>query len=369
MANLRETWTAIENGKPIQLGYAPTYLPGVTNVSDAQRVVVGLGDVATAQDFSLVPGRTAKVSGTVTDSRGRPLASGNVGLSQETVGRAGGMFQTGGGATVSADGTFVIPNVAPGEYKIGAYLPANREPGSQAEVVRQILIVDGQDMEGLHLVTTAGWSITGRVRTEAGEAPPVPRSRFGVTVDLVSPDLQPRMDGTFINNQIRDDWTFEVRNIFAPARVRVTVPDGWAAQSILYGDRDLSDEPLDMKSGEALSGVEVVLTNRITRISAQLVDDKGAPVQDGTVVVFPSRPEKWFERSRWVRAVRPNQQGIFEVTSLPPGEYLAVGLDYVQDGVWNDPEYLATLVQHAQKVTVREAESISLSLKVINAAQ
>jgi protocatechuate 3,4-dioxygenase beta subunit len=122
MATLRETWTEIENGKPVQLGYAPTYLPGVTNITDAQRVVIRLGEVASAQDFSLLPGRTAKVSGTVTDSRGRPLAGGNVGLSQETVGRAGGMFQSAGGATIAADGTFVISNVAPGEYKISAYL-------------------------------------------------------------------------------------------------------------------------------------------------------------------------------------------------------------------------------------------------------
>jgi hypothetical protein len=236
-------------------------------------------------------------------------------------------------------------------------------------VVRQVLVVDGHDIEGLHLVTTAGWSITGRIRTENGEIPQVPRTRLGVTADLVSPDVQPRMDGTFINSQIRDDWTFEVRNIFAAARVRVTVPDGWAAKSVLYGDRDVSDEPLDMNSGETVSNVEVVLTNRITRISAQLVDDKGAAVKDGTVVVFASRSDKWFERSRWVRAVRPNQQGVFEVTGLPPGDYLAVGLDYVQEGVWNDPEYLATLVQHAQKVTLRDAESTSMTLKITSAPQ
>jgi hypothetical protein len=57
------------------------------------------------------------------------------------------------------------------------------------------------------------------------------------------------------------------------------------------------------------------------------------------------------------------------VVGLPSGEYLAVALDYVQDGVWNDPEYLASLVERAQKVTLRAGESSSVALKVVPLAQ
>ena len=42
-AKVREAWTVTENGKTEQLGYAPTFLPGITNFSEATKVTVGIG--------------------------------------------------------------------------------------------------------------------------------------------------------------------------------------------------------------------------------------------------------------------------------------------------------------------------------------
>jgi hypothetical protein len=45
-------------------------------------------------------------------------------------------------------------------------------------------------------------------------------------------------------------------------------------------------------------------------------------------------------------------------------------LDFVQDGVWSDPEYLAPLVKQAQKVTLREdGQSVTVPLKLTSAPQ
>lgn len=52
---------------------------------------------------------------------------------------------------------------------------------------------------------------------------------------------------------------------------------------------------------------------------------------------------KWTLDSRFVRAARPDQQGQFEIRGLPPGEYRAIALDYVEEGIWNDPDYLSEL--------------------------
>lgn len=363
MATIRETWTITEGGKTDVLGYAPTYLPGTTNLAQAMRVTVGLGQETAAADFPLVPGRAAKVSGIATDARGMPLAGGNIGISQETVGTEGGMFTSVGGASIAADGTFTVPSVPPGEYKIRATAPRN-PAGAPAEIVTQVLAVDGQDIDGLRLTTTAGWSMSGRIRTESGEALSVPRNRVSLLANLVSPDLEPRTSGMFTNSQIRDDWTFTITNIFGPSRLHVTVPSGWAVQSVLQGDRDVTDEAIDIGSGEQLSDVEVVVTNVVTRVAGRLTDAEGKASADGTVLFFPAQREKWFDRSRWIRAARPDQNGAFQIEGLPAGDYLAVALDYVQDGVWNDPEYLASLAPSAQKVTLRAGESSSVPLKV-----
>jgi hypothetical protein len=365
MATIRETWTITEGGKSEVLGYAPTYLPGTTNLAQAMRVAVGLGQEAAATDFPLVPGRAAKVSGIASDARGMPLAGGNIGISQETVGTEGGMFTSAGGGSIAADGTFSVSNVPPGEYKIRATAAGNRPAGAPAEIVTQVLIVDGQDIEGLRLTTTAGWSMSGRIRTDSGEPLSIARNRVSLLANLVSPDLEPRTSGMFTNSQLRDDWTFAITNIFGPSRLHVTVPNGWAVKSVLQGDRDVTDEAIDMGSGEQFSDVEVVLTNVVTRVNGRVTDADEKASADATVLFFAAQREKWFDRSRWIRAARPDHNGAFQIEGLPAGDYLAVALDYVQEGVWNDPEYLASLAQSARKITLRAGESSSVPLKVV----
>ena len=247
------------------------------------------------------------------------------------------------------------------------------------EIATQLVTLDGADITNLSLTTSMGWSIAGTVITDTGavsrRAPP---SRFGVAARLVDPDLgagpggapppppPPGAGGGGAipdSGRVRDDWSFNVVSVFGAARVRAIVPDGWTVKAILHDGRDIADTPIEMKSGETLTGVQVVVSNRVTTVSGQLADDKGAPLVDGTVIVFADDASKWSDDSRWVRAVRPDQQGQYQIQGLPPGEYLAVAVDYVEEGSWNDPEYLESIRRHGQRLTLREAESRSLSLK------
>jgi hypothetical protein len=86
MALLQDTWTVTENGVDTIFGYAPTYYPGVEGTDNARRVTVGIGQEMGGTDFSLIPGRSASISGTALDSHGRPLAGRNVSLNQEVAG-------------------------------------------------------------------------------------------------------------------------------------------------------------------------------------------------------------------------------------------------------------------------------------------
>jgi len=162
---------------------------------------------------------------------------------------------------------------------------------------------------------------------------------------------------------VKDDWSFSVANVFGAARLFATVPDGWTLKAIVHDGRDVTDVPLEKKSGEQLSGVQVIVVNRSTRITGKLVDAKGAPLQDGTIIVFADDSAKWRQDSRWVRAVRPDQQGTYEIRGLPPGDYLAVAVEYVEDGLWNDPEYLDSLRQSANKLTLGDGQLQSIDLK------
>jgi Carboxypeptidase regulatory-like domain len=382
MAALRETWTVTENGVERTMGYAPTYAPGTASLTDARRVTVAIGQAAGNNNFALMPGAAASVSGTAADSLGRPLVSRNVMMMQEVGGPGFGMMMMGGNATTTADGAFTIRSVPPGSYKLVAQTTRDTQTsrGTVLELATQMVTLDGADVANLSLTTSMGWSIAGTVVDDNGASPDTSSSRFGVVAKLVDPDAgagpggapppppPPGAGGSGAipdSGRVREDWTFGVVSVFGAARVRAVAPDGWTVKAILHDGRDLADTPIEMKSGEVLTGVQVVVSNRVTTISGQLVDDKGAPLQDGTVIVFADEPSKWWDDSRWVRAVRPDQQGRYQIQGLPPGDYLAVAVDYVEDGIWNDADYLESIRRHGQRVTLGEAAARTLALKPV----
>jgi protocatechuate 3,4-dioxygenase beta subunit len=377
LANLRETWTVTEDGVQRTLGYAPTYFPGTPSLAEARRVTIAVGEEAINTNFALMPGRAANISGIAVDSVGRPLASRPVALMQEMVGPQGGVMMIGGNTRTAADGTFTIKNVNPGTYKLRTQVLLDSTSPPVQETATLPITIDGADIENVSLTTSAGWSMSGRVVTDNGGVPDAPRDRFRLAarvVDIdtspipgVGPPPPPPGGGPTIpdSGRVRDDWTFTITNAYGASRVATSLPDGWTLKAILHDGRDITDVPQEMRSGQELSALQVIITDRVTLVTGRLVDDTGTAIVDGTVLVFADDPSKWWEDSRWIRAVRPDQQGRYEIKGLPPGEYLALALDYVEDGAWNDPEYLESVRRYAQKLTLTEGGSQSPSLKMI----
>ena len=50
---------------------------------------------------------------------------------------------------------------------------------------------------------------------------------------------------------------------------------------------------------------------------------------------------------------------------MPPGEYLAVALDYVEQGIWNDSEYLESIRRYTQRLTLNEAGARTVALTLV----
>ena len=363
MATTKETWTVTENGQDRLVGYMPTYFPGAMTATEARRVTLAVGQAASAIDFSLVPGRAAKVSGTAVDSRQRPFA--RVSMSEEVRGLGFASFGGGPAANVAADGSFTIPNVPPGEYTISA---SRREgdPLGPPEVAIATIFVDGNDIDNLTLTGSAGGQVSGRVIVE-GEAPPKMSSVLVSVRQLLRNQPSPVVLGLQRSNRepgVKEDGTFVAENVFGRARFQVTVPDGWMLKAVTHQGRDISDAPIELGSGEELTDVEVVISSRVTLVGGRLEDERKQPIRDATVVVFDADTQNWFESSRRVRAIRPDQDGQWQLKGLPSGEYLAAALDYVEDGAWNDPEYLEALKQDAEKITIGDGSSQTVALKL-----
>ena len=359
-AMTRETWTAVVDGKRVLMGFRPTFFPGTADPAEARPIEVGVGQRVTNMDIPLATGRPANISGLAFDSQGRPLAGRSLGLGQRILRELpGGGGSNAGSAPIAADGSFVFRNVTPGEYQLSMFVGELGTPGG--EYARMLLNIDGSDIDSVRLVSSAGWSVSGRIVTEDGVPPDFPPSRMSVRGSTL---LQSAIQGAGVA-EVKDDWTFSVRVLLGPARLVTAVANGWMVKAVRHRDRDITSTLLELPSGEHLSDVEVVLTNRVTRVDGQLTDDRGAPLSTGTVIVFAENDEKWGDASAFVRTARPDQQGRYELRGLPAGDYLAVALEYVQNGMWNDPQFLESLRRDARRFSLGDGGSHSLSLNVI----
>jgi hypothetical protein len=149
--------------------------------------------------------------------------------------------------------------------------------------------------------------------------------------------------GSSGNGRVNADGTFELKWLMGPVVLSIgTLTGDWTLKSAELEGHDLADDTIEVPHAETMGGVRIVLTKRPTHVRGGLLDEKQQPA-DGTVVIFPEETSRWREDSRTVRAVRPDQHGKFSIKGLPAGRYLIAAVDYVQDGQWYDPEFLADL--------------------------
>lgn len=350
---------AMANGRPaasVDQGYAPTYYPGTPSLGDAQRVTVGVGQEVSGVSFGLIPTRVARISGRVVG--GPPgQAEGFVMVMPEDGAMVG---PASGGGMVQPDGTFELAAVPPGRYTLRVQPRGRRE--AEDLVGMTTVTVAGVDLAGVVIPLQRPGTISGRIEFEGG--PPAGLTAGQVRVMPMPSDP---VNGRLMMTgppRTADDFTFTIGGTSAPVFLRVTAP-GWHLKAIEHSGQDVTDSPIPLAPGTVVEGVRVVLTQASTTFSGVVRDDRGAPVVEAAVVVFPDDDTRWSFASRFVRSARPDQQGRFEFTGLPPyANYRVVALPALEDGQIFDPEFLSSLSARADRFGLAAGESKSQDLRL-----
>ena len=158
------------------------------------------------------------------------------------------------------------------------------------------------------------------------------------------------------------DGEFDLGNITDARYLRANLPSGWTLRAVRLNGQDAIDVPVEVAPGQVVTGVELVITKKLSHAEGTVVDDRKQPVLDATVVFFPLNENVRGFQSRFIRSARPDQEGRFRVSALPPGEYLAVAVQGLEDGQTTDPEFLAAVEPEATRVTIEEGETKSVTL-------
>ena len=101
----------------------------------------------------------------------------------------------------------------------------------------------------------------------------------------------------------------------------------------------LKDSGLEIRPNERLTGVEVELTHRQPEVTGTVKTAEGVITRNAFVVIFPQDRQHWGYLSRYVRMSRPNPDNQYRVLA-PPGEYLAIAVDFVEEGEWSEADFL-----------------------------
>ena len=290
---------------------APTYYPGTPDLETAERIDIDLGQEVAGIDFRLATVPTLRVAGHVVGEDGQPVSSlPSVSLIRND---ASGSRASHGGRS-EADGRFAIQGVMPGRYI--AFASESGPPG-QTRFATAEVVVAGDDVDGVRLTMTTGASARGRIVFDAtGTALHAGRTSAGCPVT-----------------------------------------SSWRASGDILFDSDTSPTL-------PTTGLQVVLTDRTTTLKGRAVDADGRSTTDYTVVIFPEETHLRLFPSRFVRTARPDQDGAFSISGLPPSQYLAFAAPAIPEGSSSNPEFLASVAPSSARFTLGDGETRDVTLRL-----
>jgi hypothetical protein len=340
------------------IAYAPTFYPGVAAVDQARPITVGLSAEVLDVNFGLLLVRTARISGRVTKSDGTPSTSGTVNLMPDsTIGGRGGFGRF--GARVQWDGSFSIANVPPGRYVIRARGDDTDPPHFATQPV---VVADG-DVNDVMVALAPGASISGTVTFQSTQSLTVPDAN---QVRIAAPPVDFANVGPNSVARVNRDGTFTLDGVSAGSHwIRVQGGlRGWTLKSVTLSGRDIIDTPLEVRSGQVVSGVALVFTDKLSEVSGTVTDDRGQPITEFTVLAFPTDNTLWRAQARQIMTARPDQTGQYQIRGLPPGDYYLTAVDPTEQGEWFEPAFLDQHRAGAARLTLGDGDVKKQDFKI-----
>jgi len=167
---------------------------------------------------------------------------------------------------------------------------------------------------------------------------------------------------------VKDDGTFTLKDLAeGPVQLVVSRPSGNSyVKSIRAQGKDVTDGALELRSGDRLQGVEIVIASDGAQLSGTVKDGaSGQTVSDATILIYPADAHLVGPNSRYIRTITGGKQGQFSFQGLVPGEYRLCALLDHESGIEYDPEYLQSLNRFSKTVQLSAGQASSENLEVV----
>jgi Carboxypeptidase regulatory-like domain len=352
-------------------GYAPVCLPTGGSTASSP-ITIGPGDERAGVDLQLQLTPVARLEGTVIAASVSGATLQNIQITLVNLDETLTNVDT-QGARPDPTGRFRFTNIAPGSYRILARSirqgpPAPVEPGSLPRPnasseklwAAADVTVAGQDISNIVLEMQRGVSVSGHLvfQGTTGLAAPTDLSRIQVSVIPVSTFFSSAQLATNVQSAADAGGRFTITDVF-PGRYRLMATSGiqgWSLDTAMIGVQETLDQPLEIRPGHNVSGAVLTFTDRPTELTGTIVNDKGQPAVEHTIVLYSADEKHWTAESRRVRATRATPDGKYTFRAIPSGEYrLAAVLD-AEPGAWYDPAFLEALGPASMRISLGDGE-------------
>jgi hypothetical protein len=227
------------------------------------------------------------------------------------------------------------------------------------------LTLSGEALAPLVLTTGKGAVVNGRLELEGGTAPlPASLKVVAHETEFELPPLPAGPPGA-APGVVAADGAFAFKSLFGPRLLRVPdLPPGWTLKTVSLDGVDVTDTPVDFRSGEAPRAVRMIITSRTGAVSGAVRDAAGRPVDRARVVVFSADDRTWGWQSRTVKSVESDANGRYRVEGLLDGNYHIVAVPFLDEGSWMDVTILHRLQPISSVLAVNGATKQESNLVV-----
>ena len=333
-------------------GYTKIYYPNATEPGKASSLPVKEGEEIPSIDILMKEVPVYRIRGKVIN-----LVSTHKGRQTTLeITRRGQNVQwdfIGGRSVTKLDGTFEIPEMAPGEYTIMAFL---YDEGKSCSTQEDVDVVNA-DVDGLTLTIAVGVNIPGRVLWDG--KPSIEAE--GMRVFAAAPQFGSIWGG---EAHVEANDQFTLKEVPQGAfRLEVSgIGKDCYIQEIRQGESVLSDTVFRVTRGSA-TGLEITVNCRGARLEGRVLNEESVPVAGVWVAAIPEEAKRTLHRL--CKSVTTYQYGRYDLRGLAPGKYKVFSWDGIERGAWEDEDFLKQFEEKGVSVEVKDGDTQASELKLI----
>jgi len=340
--------------------YTTTYYPGTLDKEQSVAVEVHPGD-ETPVNFGVLASAAYRVAGTVV---ALPNGAALTEIMLSSKDHRGEQNQQ-----LAEGGKFEFQNVRPGSYAASLLVVTGFSEGQPAMKMMRMgepIEVSTANVDGLQLQPNSGGTVQGKLRMDTGQKFDWTQLNV-VLLPADENDFAVGVGGTFGSlamSGVNKDGSFELKDVTGGSYQLMVGANSnslrdYITKSVNVDGRDVADSGFTVSAATSL---DVIISAKGATIEGTVVDSKGKPVADATVVDVPSAEHR--NRRDLYQRDTTDELGHFSLRGLNPGKYTVLAFDDLQADI-RDPKFLKSYEDRGEHVQLDEGARTSIVVKLI----